>query len=68
MQRPDAVQHGIICRCQSPCFEVDHRDAWELRRRTEIMPVKDSHTRINSPLVLLANYPILIHPLGVQAV
>jgi hypothetical protein len=32
---------------QPPSFEVDHRGPQDLRRRTEIIPVKDSHTRIN---------------------
>jgi hypothetical protein len=27
-------------------WKVDHRATWDLRRRTEIIPVKDSHTRI----------------------
>jgi hypothetical protein len=31
---------------QPPSFKVNARATWDLRRRTEIMPVKDSHTRI----------------------
>jgi hypothetical protein len=31
---------------QSPCFKVVPRAPQDLRRRTEITPVKDSHTRI----------------------
>jgi hypothetical protein len=31
---------------RSLSFEVDHRRTWDLRRRTGIIPVKDSHTRI----------------------
>jgi hypothetical protein len=33
---------------QSPPFEVDLREPQDLRRRTEITPVKDSQTRIKS--------------------
>jgi hypothetical protein len=40
---------------QSPSFEVDHRDTWDLRRRTEIIPVKDCHTRIK-PLALASDH------------
>jgi hypothetical protein len=40
---------------QPPSFEVDHRDTWDLRRRTEIIPVKDSHTRIK-PLALASGH------------
>ena len=39
----------------------------DLGRRTEIMPVEDSHTRIKIfkfSLVFPFVYPILIHPLG----
>jgi hypothetical protein len=31
---------------QSPSFKGDPSTTWDLRRRTEIIPVKDSHTRI----------------------
>ena len=38
--------------CQPPCFEFDLRTTQDLSRRTEIIPVKDSHdtphTRIKS--------------------
>jgi hypothetical protein len=40
---------------QSPSFEVDHRAVWDLRRRTEMTPVKDSHTRIK-PLALASGH------------
>jgi hypothetical protein len=36
---------------QSLSFKGDHRAPKDLRRRTEIIPVKDSHTRIK-PLAL----------------
>jgi hypothetical protein len=36
---------------QSLSFKGTPGDAWDLMRRTEIMPVKDSHTRIK-PLAL----------------
>jgi hypothetical protein len=38
-------------------FEVDQgrRATWDLRRRTEIIPVKDSHTRIK-PLALASGH------------
>jgi hypothetical protein len=42
-------------RCQSPCFEFDPREAWDVKRRTEITPVKDSHTRIK-PLALTSDH------------
>jgi hypothetical protein len=45
-------QHTAL---QSPCFEVDPRSRQDLRRRTEIMPVKDSHTRIK-PLALASSH------------
>jgi hypothetical protein len=32
---------------QPPLFEFDPSTTQDLRRRTEIIPVKDSHTRIN---------------------
>jgi hypothetical protein len=40
---------------QSLSFEVDHRAAWDLRRRTEIIPAKDPHTRIK-PLALASGH------------
>jgi hypothetical protein len=42
---------------QPPSFEFDHRriNTWDLRRRTEIIPVKDSHTRIK-PLALASGH------------
>jgi hypothetical protein len=40
---------------QPPSFEFDHRETWDLRRRTEIIPVKDSHTRIK-PLALASGH------------
>jgi hypothetical protein len=40
---------------QPPSFEVDHRTTKDLRRRTEIIPVKDSHTRIK-PLALASGH------------
>jgi hypothetical protein len=36
----------VVPKYQSPCFKGDHRAPQDLRRRTEIIPVKDSHTRI----------------------
>jgi hypothetical protein len=41
----------VHCIYQSPSFKVVPRAAQDLRRRTEITPVKDSHTRIK-PLAL----------------
>jgi hypothetical protein len=40
---------------QSPSFKVDPRGPWDLRRRTEIIPVKDFHTRIK-PLALASGH------------
>jgi hypothetical protein len=40
---------------QSLSFEVDHREMQDLRRRTEKIPVKDSHTRIK-PLALASGH------------
>jgi hypothetical protein len=40
---------------QSPPFEFGHREPKDLRRRTEIIPVKDSHTRIK-PLALASGH------------
>jgi hypothetical protein len=40
---------------QSPSFKIGPRDTGDLRRRTEIMPVKDSHTRIK-PLPLASGH------------
>jgi hypothetical protein len=40
---------------QSPSFEVDPFGPQDLRRRTEIIPVKDSHTRIK-PLALASGH------------
>jgi hypothetical protein len=40
---------------QPPSFEVDHRETQDLRRQTEIIPVKDSHTRIK-PLALASGH------------
>jgi hypothetical protein len=43
----------VLCeQYQSPSFKGEPRD---LRRRTEIMPVKDSHTRIK-PLTLASGH------------
>jgi hypothetical protein len=47
------VKHAHIN--QSPCFKGGLRGPWDLRRRTEIMPVKDSHTRIK-PLALASGH------------
>ena len=40
---------------QPPSFKVDLRGPQDLRRRTEIIPVKDSHTRIK-PLALASGH------------
>jgi hypothetical protein len=40
---------------QPPSFEVVHRETQDLRRRTEIIPVKESHTRIE-PLALASGH------------
>jgi hypothetical protein len=40
---------------QSPPFEMYLREPKDLRRRTEIIPVKDSHTRIK-PLALASGH------------
>jgi hypothetical protein len=40
---------------QSTCFEVNLREAQDLRRRSEIIPVKDPHTRIK-PLTLASGH------------
>jgi hypothetical protein len=40
---------------QSPSFELYLREPADLRRRTEIIPVKDSHTRIK-PLALASGH------------
>ena len=40
---------------QSPCFKNEPGATWDLRRRTEIIPVKDSHTRIK-PLALASGH------------
>jgi hypothetical protein len=40
---------------QSPSFKGEPGGPWDLRRRTEIIPVKDSHTRIN-PLALASGH------------
>ena len=40
---------------QSPCFEFKPRGTWDLRRQTEIIPVKDSHTRIK-PFALASGH------------
>jgi hypothetical protein len=39
----------------SSCFKGDPRGAWDLRRRTEIIPVKEPHTRIK-PLALTSGH------------
>jgi hypothetical protein len=46
-QRPSA---SAMSGCQSPCFcfKVDHWEMQDLRRRTEIIPVKAPHTRIKA--------------------
>ena len=41
--------------CQPPCFEVDARKTQDLRRRTEIIPLKDFHSRIK-PLALASGH------------
>jgi hypothetical protein len=41
--------------CQSSPFELYLREPKDLRRRTEIIPVKDSHTRIK-PLALASGH------------
>ena len=48
------------CVCQSPSFKGAPGDAWDLRRRTEITPVKDSHTRIK-PLALASGHGRYMH-------
>ena len=48
---------------QSPLFEVVPRTTQDLRRRTEITPVKDSHTRIKKPLLSLILLPTYVTPL-----
>jgi hypothetical protein len=60
--RPDVKKHAPGLKCcdfsmanQPPSFEVDHRAAWDLRRRTEIIPVKEPHTRIK-PLALASGH------------
>jgi hypothetical protein len=40
---------------QSPSFEINPLERKDLRRRTEIIPVKDSHTRIK-PLALASGH------------
>jgi hypothetical protein len=45
--------HWVIC--QSPCFELYSLGPQDLRRRTEIIPVKDPHTRIK-PLALTSSH------------
>ena len=42
-------------------FEVDHRRTWDLRRRTEIMLVKHSHTRIKPLAVGFGQRPRPLH-------
>jgi hypothetical protein len=45
----------VYLQCQSPSFEMVPREPKDLRRRTEIIPVKDSHTRIK-PLALASGH------------
>jgi hypothetical protein len=48
---------GVIIdyRNQPPSFKGGLRGPWDLRRRTGIIPVKDSHTRIK-PLALASGH------------
>jgi hypothetical protein len=46
-------------RYQPPCFKGGLRETWDLRRRTEIIPVKDPHTRIK-PLALASGHGLYI--------
>jgi hypothetical protein len=46
---------------QYPSFKVDHRAAWDLRRRTEIIPVKDSHTPHQNKTVGFGQRPRPLH-------
>jgi hypothetical protein len=46
------VQRGPF---QSPCYKGEPGDAKDVRRRTEIISVKDSHTRIK-PLALASGH------------
>jgi hypothetical protein len=43
---PHCKPSASILRYQPPSFKTDPRKAQDLRRRTEVMPVKDPHTRI----------------------
>jgi hypothetical protein len=47
--------HWYVEAYQSPSFKGGLRATWDLRRRTEITPVKDSHTRIK-PLALVSGH------------
>jgi hypothetical protein len=54
------LRYASIASPPNSRFKVHPRETWDLRRQTEIIPVKDSHTR-TKPLALVSGYGRHIH-------